>query len=146
MGVALKKEELVLFINKPHFEVKLHPDLLEVDLKKGFRKAMEDVLEAKPFLRETLGFVFQSLIPLDVPLHTIDSVKTDRKGLVKLRLAGRKDVSIPLEVGEAKKLVDQLNELIPIEKQKEYERIMKLREAENEQERLKTEALKYGRR
>jgi len=140
------KKDLVLFIDKPHFQVKLHPDILEVDLKEGIRKEMEDVLEAKPFLRETLGFIFQSLIPLDVPLHTIDSVKTDRKGFVKLRLAGRKDVSIPLKVKEAKRLVDQLNELIPIEKQKEYERIMKLQEAERDRERLRTEALKYGRR
>ena len=146
MGVDLKKEDLVLFIDKPHFQVKLHPDLLEVDLKKGFRKAMEDVLEAKPFLRETLGFVFQSVIPLDLPLHTVDSVTTDRKGLVKLKLAGRKDITIPLEVEEAKKLVDHLNELIPIEKQKEYERIMKLQEVEREREKLRAEALKYGRR
>ncbi len=142
----MKKDDLVLFIDKPHFQVKLHPDLLEVDLKQGFRKAMEDVLEAKPFLRETLGFVFQSIIPLDLPLHTVGSVTTDRKGLVKLKLAGRKDINIPLEVEEAKKLVDHLNELIPIEKQKEYERIMKLQEVEREREKLRTEALKYGRR
>ncbi len=142
----MSKEDIVLFIDKPHFQVKLHPDVIEVDLKEGIRKEMEDVLEARPFLRETLGFMFQFVIPLDAPLHTIDSVETDNKGSVKLRLAGRKDVSIPLDSGEAKKLVERLNELIPVEKQKEYERIKRLQEAEKDKERLRTEALKYGRR
>jgi hypothetical protein len=33
---------------KPRFAVKLHSDTLEVDLKEGFKKQLEDALESNP--------------------------------------------------------------------------------------------------
>ncbi|MCW4039283.1 MAG: hypothetical protein NWE83_00870, partial [Candidatus Bathyarchaeota archaeon] len=75
----------VLFqINKPHFIVKVERDVLQVDLRKGTRKELEDVLEATPELRDNLGFFFQTLIPLDVPLKDIDHVESGEYGVIKI--------------------------------------------------------------
>jgi hypothetical protein len=115
-------EDLVMVIDKAHFIVKLHSDLLEVDLKEGVRKRIEDFVEANPTLRGTLGTLFQTVIPLDVPLKDIESVKLDDKGQVKVIIPHRRDLTIPLEQDEAQKLIDKLNELIPIEKERESER------------------------
>ena len=115
-----------MLIDKPHFKVKLHQSLLEVDLKEGVKKELEDVVEANPTLRGSLGFLFQNVVPLDVPLKDIESVEQNKKGQVKIIIPHRKDITIPLEPNESKKLIDKLNELIPIEKQKERERILTL--------------------
>jgi hypothetical protein len=117
-------EDLIMVIDKPHFTVKLHQNLLEVDLKKGVKKKLEDFVEATPTLRGSLGFLFQNVIPLDVPLKDIESVEMDEKGQVKIAIPNRRDISIPLEPDESKKLIDKLNELIPIEKQREMERML----------------------
>lgn len=121
MVTGLSTEDLVLVIDKPRFVVKLRQNLLEVDLKEGAMKELEDVLEAKPVLRESLGVLLQTAIPLDVPLRDIDQVSTDRKGQVKIVIPYRTDILIPLSREEAKRLVDKLNELIPIEKRKQLE-------------------------
>jgi len=115
-----------MLIDKPHFKVKLHQSLLEVDLKEGVKKELEDVVEANPTLRGSLGFLFQNVVPLDVPLKDIESVEQNKKGQVKIIIPHRKDITIPLEPNESKKLIDKLKELIPIEKQKERERILTL--------------------
>ena len=117
-------EPVILEIKKPHFTVKLHSSLLEVDLKEGLKKDLEDVLEAKPILRDSLGFLFQTVVPLDVPLKDIESATVDKKGQVKIAIPHRRDIVIPLKKAESKRLVDKLNELIPIEKEKEIKRIM----------------------
>jgi hypothetical protein len=117
-------EDLVMVIDKAHFIVKLHSNLLEVDLKEGVRKHIEDFVEANPTLRGTLGTLFQFAIPLDVPLKDIQSVKLDDKGQVKIVIPHRRDLTIPLEREDAQKLINKLNELIPIEKEREIERIM----------------------
>ncbi len=109
-------EDLVMVIDKPHFTVRLHRSLLEVDLKGGMKKELEDVLEAKPGLRKTLGFLFQTIIPLDVPLKDIELVKVNKKGEVKLVIPSRRDIVIPLKPKEGRSLADKLNELIPVEK------------------------------
>jgi len=139
----MSTEDLVMVIKKPHFTVKLHNDLLEVDLKEGLKKELEDVLEAKPILRESLGFLFQTVIPLDVPLRDIESVNVDKKGRVKVVIPSRKDIVIPLKANESKRLVDKLNELIPAEK----ERVMRqLEESEKDRRALepKTAAARAG--
>jgi len=129
-------EDLVMVIKKPHFTVKLHKTLLEVDLKEGIKKELEDVLEAKPILRESLGFLFQTIIPLDVPLKDIDSVKMDKKGQVKIAIPSRRDIVIPLNPTESKRLVEKMNELIAIEK----ERVMRdLAESAKVRRKLDTE-------
>ncbi len=143
--MRLPEDEIVLRIEKPQFVVKLRKDLLEVDLKKGVRKEIEEVLEARPFIRESLGAMFQWMIPLDVPLYLITSVEADKKGTVKVVIPGRKDATIRLKPSEAKKLVDALEELIPIEKQKEHRRIQAYKQAEREREKKFAEALKHKR-
>ena len=117
-------EDLIMVIDKPHFTVKLHQSLLEVDLKEGAKKELEDIVEANPILRGSLGVLFQNIIPLDVPLKDIESVEQNDKGQVKITIPHRKDITIPLEPNESKKLISKLNELIPIEKQKEKDYIL----------------------
>jgi len=112
----MTSEDVVMVIDKPYFKVKLHKTLVEVDLKEGARKELEDVLEARPVLRENLGFIFQTIIPLDVPLKDIESVRQDKKGQVKIAIPLRKDIVIPLEPKESKRLIEKMNELITIEK------------------------------
>ncbi len=114
----MSTEDVVMVIKKTHFTVKLHRTLLEVDLKEGVKKELEDVLEAKPILRESLGFLFQTIIPLDVPLRDIESVKVDKKGQVKIAIPSRRDIVIPLESKESRRLVEKMNELIPLEKER----------------------------
>ena len=119
---------MVLVIDKPNFVVKLYKDLLEVDLKKGVKKEFEDFLEAKPFLRESLGFLFQIVVPLDIPLKDIESATVDRELYPRVRAQGwarakivipnQKDLIIPLTPDESEEFVDKLNELIPIAKRK----------------------------
>ena len=120
----MTSEDLVMVIDKPHFTVRLHQSLLEVDLKEGVKKELEDVVEANPILRGSLGLLFQSAIPLDVPLKDIELVTLDKKGRVKIMIPHRKDINIPLEPNDSTKLVNKLNELIPIEKKREKERIL----------------------
>jgi virulence-associated protein VagC len=111
-------EDMIMVIDKPHFIVKLHKTLLEVDLKEGVRKELEDFVEAKPILRETLGLLFQTVIPLDVELKNIQSVEIDKKGRVKVIIPSRRDLLIPLDRKESERLVEKLDELIAIEKQR----------------------------
>ena len=122
-----------MLIDKPHFKVKLHQSLLEVDLKEGVKKELEDVVEANPTLRGSLGFLFQNVVPLDVPLKDIESVEQNEKGQVKIKIPHRRDITIPLEPNESKKLISKLNELIPIEKQREIERILTSEETKRKQ-------------
>jgi hypothetical protein len=133
-------EDIVMIIDKPNFIVKLHKTTLEVDLKKGIRKELEDVLEAKPILRENLGFIFQTIIPLDVSLKNIESVNVDKKGRVKIVIPLRKDIVIPLEPEESKRLVEKLNELIPIEKEKALKELQESEKAREAFELKRAEA------
>lgn len=118
----MSAEDLVMVIDKAHFIVKLHSNLLEVDLKEGIRKHIEDFVEANPAMRGTFGTLFQLAVPLDVPLKDIHSVKLDDKGQVKIIIPHRRDLTIPLEREDSQKLVNKLNELIPIEKEREIQR------------------------
>ena len=86
-------EKPVLKIDKPHFVVKLHEDALEVDLKEEAKKELEDMVEAHPILRESLGILFQTIIPLDVALKDIESAKVDYKGRLKI-IPLRRDLMI----------------------------------------------------
>jgi hypothetical protein len=133
-------EDLIIFIDKPHFTVKLHETLLQVDLKEGVRKKLEAFVESNPKLRESLGLLFQSVIPLDVQLKHIESVKSDEKGQVKIMIPHRSDIIIPLEKNEADKLIGKLNELIPLEKERELERVRAAAARRAEGELRKAEA------
>lgn len=111
-------EDIVMVIDKPHFIVKLHSTLLEVDMKEGIKKDLESLMEAKPAIRESLGLLFQTVVPLDVKLRDIQSVDLDKKGRLKIAIPMRKDITIPLDEAESRRLIDKLNELIPKEKER----------------------------
>lgn len=123
-------EKLVLKIDKPHFVVKLHEYLLEVDLKEGAKKELEDALEAHPILREGIGLLFQTVIPLDVLLHEVESAKVDDKDRLKIVIPLRRDITIPLELKESKELAEKMNELIPQAKVREADRVRRMDEIE----------------
>jgi len=114
----MNDEAIVMTIDKPHFIVRLHPTQLEVDIKDGARQELEKLLEAKPAFRDSVGLLFQNVVPLDVRLRDIRSVGLDEKGRVKIDIPRRKDLTIPLDQEESKRLIDKLNELIPPEKER----------------------------
>ena len=142
----MAEEELVMVIEKPHFTVKLHSSLLEVDLKSGVKKELEDVLEARPALRENLGFLFQTIVPLDVPLRDIESVNVDENGQVKIIIPLRRDIVIPLDSQESKHLVEKLNELIPLEKQRYAKLLMEAEKAQRMRERAEAKVYEQTQR
>ena len=128
-----EKDEMIMVFDKPHFTVKLHTSLLEVDLKEGARKKLEDVIESHPHLRDSIGVLFQTLVPLDVQLKDIEKAIVDSKGQTKIMIPKRRDITIPLELSESQKLVEKLNELIPIEKRRAAE---ELREEQKEEKQV----------
>jgi hypothetical protein len=130
-------------LDKPHFQVKLQSDLLKVDLKEGARAEIEKLAEARPALRDTIGWVFQTIIPLDVHLWEIEKVTVEPSGKVNIRIPHRRDIHIPLERLEAERLVEKMNELIPVEKERRVERQLAEQAAEKDRERQKADTQKY---
>jgi hypothetical protein len=128
----MSTEELIMKFDKPYFTVRLHKSLLEVDLKEGFKKELEDAAERSPRVRASLGYLLQLIVPLDVPLKDIEDAGVDKRGQVKLKIPHRRDITVPLDPDESEKLVNKLKELIPIEKQKEIDRLLASREAQRE--------------
>ncbi len=128
-------EDPVMTIDKPHFTVKLYKDLLKVDLKEGIRRELEAFAEAKPALRESVGLLFQTIIPLDVRLRDISSVGLDKKGRVKVAIPTRRDLTIPVEGEEAQRLIDKLNDLIQPEKERMVRDKAAAKRAETEETR-----------
>jgi hypothetical protein len=115
---TLVGKEPVMTIDKPDFIVRLYEDWIDVDLKEGFKERLENVIEKNPALRKTLGFALQTVIPSDVELCEIESVKVDNKGHLKLVIPRHVDIVLPLEMDEAQRLAEKLNELIPFAKTK----------------------------
>jgi hypothetical protein len=138
----LQDKRVLLQIERPHFEVKLHSDTLELNLKEGIRKEIESLAEARPILQETLGWVFQTIIPLNVRLWEIESAEVDAGGKVSLKIPHRRDLHIPLDHDDGQKLVEKLNQLIPAEKARELERVRNYEMAEKERDRERTDALR----
>ena len=132
-------DETVMVIDKPHFIVKLHTSLLEVDLKEGARKKLEEAMESHPHLRESIGLLFQTIVPLDVPLKDIETAIVDEKGHTKIVIPRRRDINIPLELDESTRLVEKLNELIPIEKARAKQELRESQKAEKELEPARAE-------
>jgi hypothetical protein len=128
-------EKVILQIEKSQFIVKLDRDVLQVDLREGVMKELEDVLEATPDLRDNLGFLFQTLIPLDVSLKDIERVDSDENGVIKIIIPNRRDILLPLDVSEAEQFKIKLHELIPLAKQRYIERLLASQKAEEEVER-----------
>jgi len=116
----------------------LYENLLKVEPKKSTLHELEEALENKPILKDTLGEILHIFAPLHIRLSQIDKANVDKKGNAKLVIPQHRDVTIPLSPMESKKLVDKLNELIPKEKEKETERRLgekrSQRDAEEEEE------------
>jgi len=137
----------VLRIDDPHFEVRVYESSLRIDLKGSVKDEIEDALENKPVLRESIGNILAVFVPLHVPLSDIDSAQMDEKGKITIKLPRHRDVVIQLEPENAKKLVDKLNQLAPGKKEKAREKIFdeqksqRIEKAEREYDR---EALSYS--
>jgi hypothetical protein len=103
----------VLEVKNPHFTIKLSDDLLKIDLKGSFKNEVEEALEHKPVLKETVGRILGIFVPLHVLVSEIDSVHMDETGKITVNLPYHRKVVIPLEHKEnAEKLVEKLNQLI----------------------------------
>jgi hypothetical protein len=139
----LPDKTAVFMLDKPHFQVKLQSDLLKVDLKDGSLRELEKLAEARPALRDTLGWMFQTIIPLDVHLWEIENVTVEPSGKVNIRIPHRRDIHIPLELNEAERLVEKMNQLIPIEKERRVERQRAEQAAARDRDKERTDALKY---
>lgn len=135
-------------INKPYFTIRLYEDVLKMDLKGKTRNELEEALENKPVLKETIGRILSIFVPLHICLSDIESVKMDKTGKVKLILPRHRDITIPLEPKEAKKLANHLNELIPQAKQKRIQRVIQKRKLEKtaeEEQKMERAAISLNR-
>jgi hypothetical protein len=134
----LNDQNLIMEIDKKNFSVMLYENLLKVEPKKSIVHQLEEALENKPILKDTLGEILHIFAPLHIRLSQIDKASVDKKGNVRLVIPQHRHVTIPLSPMESKKLVDKLNELIPKEKEKETERRISekrlQRDAEEEEE------------
>lgn len=136
-------QHVLFLIDKPHFDVKLLPDMLKVDVKEGVRGELDRLVGNRTALRDTLGWIFQTIVPLDVHLWQIEKVTTDSSGRVNIVVPHRRDIHIPLEPLEAEKLVEKMNELIPGEKQRRIERELAERAAEVDHQKQKDRTGKF---
>jgi hypothetical protein len=108
----------VLEIHKPHFTVRLYEDLLKIDLRGTVKNEIEEALENKPVIRETIGRILGIFVPLHIRLSDVDSVRMEftenleYTGNVTIVLPHHRDVNIPLEQKEALQLVKRMNQII----------------------------------
>jgi antitoxin component of MazEF toxin-antitoxin module len=103
---------IVLEVEDPHFTIRLYEDLLKIDLKGSFKNEIEESLENKPVLKETIGRMLGIFVPLHIRLSAIDSVHLDETGKITVSLPHHRSIVIPLKRKEdAEKLVEKLNEL-----------------------------------
>jgi hypothetical protein len=139
----------ILEIKSPHFIVKLSDDLLKVDLKGSFKNEVEEALEHKPVLKETIGKILGIFAPLHILVREIESVQMDETGKVTVNLPHHRSIVLPLEHKEnAEKLVEKLNQLISkarakkIRENAEMKRAeKKLKKARMEEKRKETERI-----
>ncbi len=141
----MPEKPVVMHFDKPDFEVKLHSDALEVNLKEGVRREIEKLAEARHALSSSIGWVFQTIIPLNVPLWQIDRVEAEPGGKVNLVIPRRRDLHIPLDPSEARRLTEKLNQLIPIEKAKELDRQKAYESALKDKDRERNAAFRVPR-
>jgi len=121
----MSKEAPLLVINKPHLTVSVYESMLRMDVKGTVKNDIEEALENAPVLKQTIGSILGIFAPLHVRLSDIDSVDVDKEGKISIKLPRHRDLVLPLGPADSKMLADKLNELIPIEKEKELEQIMK---------------------
>ena len=111
---------VVLKIDNPHFTVRLYEDLLKIDLKGSFKNEIEEGLENKPVLKETIGKVLGIFVPLHIQVDEIRSVNMDETGKTTITLFNHREVALPFDCKEdAMELVEKLNQMISIAKTRE---------------------------
>ena len=108
----MSEAALVLEVENPHFTVRLYENLLRIDLKGSFKNEVEEALENKPFLKETIGGLLGIFVPLHIRLSDIDSVHMDETGKVTINLPYHRHITIPLERKHAEEFVNRLNRLM----------------------------------
>ncbi len=139
----MPKTIIVIEVDNPHFTIRLYEDLLKIDLKGSFKNEIEEALENKPVLKETIGRALGIFVPLHIPINDIDSVHMDEAGKINVSLSHHRDIVIPLEHKEdAEKLVEKLNQVISRSETKKIQEIKARRSAERE----KIQALNLRRR
>jgi hypothetical protein len=117
----MPKAIAVLKVENPHFTVRLYESLLKIDLKGSFKNDIEEALENKPILKETIGSILRIFVPLHIHLRDIGSVNVDETGKVKINLLHHRSTIISLEREDGKRLADELNQLISKARQKNLE-------------------------
>ncbi len=129
----MAQTSVVLEVEDPHFIIRLYVDLLKIDLKGSFKNEIEEALENKPVLKETIGRVLGIFVPLHIRVDDIDSVHMDETGKIKVNLSHHRSIDIPLEHKEdAEKLVEKLNQLISRVETEKIQEIKAKRTAEKE--------------
>jgi hypothetical protein len=114
--------EAIFEVEGSQFTVTLYENLLKIDLKGSLKNEVEEALENKPILKDTVGRVLSIFVPLHIRLSDVDSVHVDETGKLKITLPHHRNMLIPLECEDAKRFSDKLNELIPKAKKQELER------------------------
>jgi hypothetical protein len=130
----------VLKVENPHFTIRLSEDLLKIDLKGNFKNEIEEALENKPVLKETLGRILGIFVPLHIRVSEIDSVHIDETGKITVSLHHHRNVVIPLEHKEnAEKFQEKLNQLISNAKTTKIKEHVAIRRAEKTLKRKRAE-------
>ena len=108
----MPKTITVLEVDDPHFTIRLSNNLLKIDLKGSFKNEIEEALENKPVLKETIGRMLGVFVPLHIRVSDIDSVHMDETGKINVSLPHHRNIIIPLERKEdAEKLFEKLDQL-----------------------------------
>jgi len=80
-------------------------------LKGSLKNEIEEALENKPVLKETLGSILGIFVPLHIRVSEIDSVHMDETGKIKVSPLIIGKLSFRLNE-DAEKLMEKLNQLI----------------------------------
>jgi valyl-tRNA synthetase len=111
--VGVPKAATVFQVDNPHFTVRLYEDLLRIDLKGSLKSEIEEALENKPVLKETLGSILGIFVPLHIHVSEISSVRMNETGKIEVSLHHHRNIVIPIERKEdAEKLVEKLSQAI----------------------------------
>jgi hypothetical protein len=141
VGNKMPEAIKILEVKNPHFTIKLSDDLLKIDLKGSLKNEVEEALENKPVLKETVGRIFGIFVPLHILVSEIDSVHMDESGKITVNLPHHRKIVIPLEHKEnAEKLVERLNQLILKARTEKIKEHAENKRAERKQKRARAKA------
>ena len=108
----MSKTTTFLEVDDPHFTIRLSNNLLKIDLKGSVKNELEEALENKPVLKETIGRMLGVFVPLHIRISDIHSVHMDDNGKINVHLSHQRNMIIPLErKDDAEKLFKKLDEL-----------------------------------